>query len=361
MKIGLIIYGTLDQISGGYLYDRMLVDHLRHQGAHVEIFSLPVRNYCRHLADNFSRALPRVLETGGFDLLLQDELNHPSLFHMNSALRKTLKCPIIGIVHHLRISEGRAAWQNSLYRHPEKRYLETLDGLICNSETTRTVVEHLMSRAIPSVVAPPGGDHLGAGITAEEVSDRCRASGPLRILFTGNVLPRKGLHTLLAALDRLPDEGWQLTVAGSLSADRRYASRMERLVAGTGIKKRVELLDSVSTERLVDLMKSHHCLAGPSFYEGFGIAYLEAMGFGEPVIASTTGGVAEIITDGREGFLVPPGDCAGLAESIGRLIDDRDLLAAMSRAALRRHRAHPTWGVSMARAEDFLRGMIGRK
>ena len=53
MKIGLIIYGSLDTLSGGYLYDRMLVDYLRAQGDTVEIISLPWRNYAAHLTDNF--------------------------------------------------------------------------------------------------------------------------------------------------------------------------------------------------------------------------------------------------------------------------------------------------------------------
>ena len=88
MNIGLVIYGSLDLVSGGYLYDRLLVDHLRKRGARVEILSLPRRNYWRHLADNFSRRLPRAVEAMSPDLLLQDELYHPSLFHTNRRLKK---------------------------------------------------------------------------------------------------------------------------------------------------------------------------------------------------------------------------------------------------------------------------------
>ena len=49
MRIGLIIYGSLDTLTGGYLYDRLLVEHLRRQGDHVDIISLPWRTYGRHL------------------------------------------------------------------------------------------------------------------------------------------------------------------------------------------------------------------------------------------------------------------------------------------------------------------------
>ena len=78
MKIGLIIYGSIDTLSGGYMYDRMMVEYLRAQGDTVEIISLPWRNYAAHLTDNFSfKLLPNL------DILIQDELNHPSLIGAN--------------------------------------------------------------------------------------------------------------------------------------------------------------------------------------------------------------------------------------------------------------------------------------
>jgi glycosyltransferase involved in cell wall biosynthesis len=361
MNAGLVIYGSLDLVSGGYLYDRLLVDHLRQRGARVEILSLPWRNYFCHLTDNFSGSLPRAVEAMSPDLLLEDELNHPSLFHLNQRLQKKLKGPIIAIVHHLRSSEMRPAWQNSLYRLVEKRYLRTADGFIFNSETTRAVVRELLEKETPSVVAHPGGDHLGPCIPADRVAERCRRPGPLMILFAGNVIPRKGLHTLISALSRLARESWQLTVAGSLSADARYVRRIRGLIVESGLQGGVRLLDAVPREQLVGLLESHHCLAVPSSYEGFGIVYLEAMRFGAPVIATTAGAVPEVVTDGCEGFLVPPGNAGALAKAVDRLIQDRDLLLAMSLAAWRRSLNHPTWEESAARVGEFLLESIKRK
>jgi hypothetical protein len=98
VRVGLVIYGSLETISGGYLYDRILVEHLRHQGHRVVIFSLPWRTYARHLGDNLSRPLMRQLREASLDVLLQDELNHPSLFWLNRRLRDHVRYPIIGIV-----------------------------------------------------------------------------------------------------------------------------------------------------------------------------------------------------------------------------------------------------------------------
>jgi glycosyltransferase involved in cell wall biosynthesis len=358
MNISLIIYGTLDNLSGGYLYDRMVVDYLRSRGARIDILSLPWRNYAKHLMDNFSSNLPRILGERIPDLLLQDELNHPSLSFLNRRLRKTMNCPIISIVHHLRSSESRPAWQNGFYRWVEKRYLETADGFIFNSKTTRLVVNGLLEKEGRSIVAYPGKDHLKSDISEQMIVERCLQPGPLKILFTGNVIPRKGLHTLIHALARLPRQSWKLTVAGSLFADARYAERIKRLISREGLEDRIKLLDTVPQENLVGLLKSHHCLAVPSFYEGFGIVYLEAMGFGQPVIASTAGAVPEVVQDGREGFLISPGDTTALAGYISRLINDRDLLLNMSLAARKRYLEHPTWAESAEHVYDFLDEMI---
>ncbi len=106
MHIGLLIYGSLDTISGGYLYDRKLVEYLRSQGDTVDIISLPWRSYTAHLMDNFHFKLPRKL-----DILIEDELNHPSLILPNHR-RHTY--PVVSLVHHLRASELRPAWKNAI-------------------------------------------------------------------------------------------------------------------------------------------------------------------------------------------------------------------------------------------------------
>ena len=111
MKLGLVIYGSLDTMSGGYLYDRMLVSRLRQHGDDVEIISLPPGRYGRNLLDNF-----RFHESTGFDIMLQDELCHPSLLIQNA---RQHPCPIVSIVHNLRSAAGRVR-QDIFYRVVER-------------------------------------------------------------------------------------------------------------------------------------------------------------------------------------------------------------------------------------------------
>ena len=100
----------------------------------------------------------------------------------------------------------------------------------------------------------------------------------------GNLIPRKGLHTLLAALALLPREDWRLTVVGSLEMDPPYVAGIRRQIAALGLTAGDPCWDP-SPEELAARLRGSHLLAVPSSYEGFGIVYLEAMHFGLPVIA----------------------------------------------------------------------------
>jgi glycosyltransferase involved in cell wall biosynthesis len=358
MRVGLLIYGSLETISGGYLYDRKLVEHLRQQGDQVEIISLPWRNYLRHLGDNLSSGLLRRLGDLPVDVLLQDELNHPSLFWLNRHLRSQASYSMISIIHHLRSSEAHPAWQNWAYRWIESRYLETLDGFIFNSQTTRQAVANRLvqtrHKAPLSLVAYPAGDRFKPRMDARAIAQRALQSGPLRILFLGNLIPRKGLHTLLAALEQLDPQDWRLSIAGSLSVDAAYAQRMRQRVEHAGLSARVAFHGTLDEGPLARLMRSSHLLALPSSYEGFGIVYLEGMGFGLPAIATTVGAASEIITHAQDGFLIPPDDPQALAGHLRRLIEDRQELKEMSLAARLRYLAHPTWDDSMRTIRQFL-------
>ncbi len=360
MKIGFVIYGSLDTLSGGYLYDRKLVEYLRARGDTVEVISLPWRNYTAHLTDNFWFRLPpssviaseaRQSPTHKFDILIQDELNHPSLLLAN---RHPHPYPVISLVHHLRCSEPRPKWQNALYRVIEKKYLQSVDGFIFNSRTTKGVVNGLMVNGKPSIVAFPPTDRFGDALSENEIIERAK-SPELRILFLGNVIERKGLHILLDALAGQNEiSSYRLDVVGSLSADPTYAKAMQERVVINGLSSIVRFHGALDQEPLIEKLKAVHVLAVPSSYEGFGIAYLEGMGFGLPAIGTTAGAAGEVITDGVDGFLVGPGEVRELADRLKILAEQRDVLIRMSLAARARYLRQPKWEQTAGRIRDFL-------
>jgi glycosyltransferase involved in cell wall biosynthesis len=377
MKIGLVIYGSLDTLSGGYLYDRMLVEYLRAQGDTVEIISLPWRNYTAHLTDNLRFRLPHqpVIASReaakqsprdeSFDIIIQDELNHPSLIAANAGKHPY---PIISIVHHLRCSELRPKWQNDWYRLVEKKYLQSVDGFIFNSQTTKRVVNRFVESSKPSVVAYPPTDRFGEAIAEDEIVERAKVP-ELRILFLGNVIERKGLHTLIDALavERDSISLYHLDVIGSLTTDPAYAKAMREKVVALGLSSLrlrsgqafVFLHGPLDNEPLQQKLRQAHVLVIPSSYEGFGIVYLEGMGFGLPAIGTTAGAAGEIIEDGKTGYLIAPNDSASLASRLAGLWADRGLLTRLSLEARRRYLRQPKWEQTAGQIREFLQKQIG--
>jgi glycosyltransferase involved in cell wall biosynthesis len=361
MKIGLIIYGRLQTLSGGYLYDRKLVEYLEDQGDTVEIISLPWEGYGRHLLHNFWFALGEQLRQAEFDILLQDELNHPSLFWLNGRLRGQVPYPIISIVHHLRSSEARPGWQNWFYRQVEQRYLASVDGFVFNSQTTRQVVQLLVGDTQPNIVASPAGDRFQPTVTSQQMTARAHQPGPLRLLFVGSLIERKGLHFLLEAVAQLPQTDWQLDVVGATAVSPHYTQRIQQLIFQHGLNNKVTLHGPLSDDALSQKMQQSQLLVVPSSYEGFGIVYLEGMGFGLPAIAGCGGAAPEIITEGVNGFLVAgEGDTAVLRQHLYTLHHNRSLLTQMSHAAYQRFQTQPTWPQSMSQIRNFLQFTINR-
>jgi glycosyltransferase involved in cell wall biosynthesis len=372
MKIGLVIYGSLDTLSGGYLYDRLLVEYLQAQGDSVEVISLRWRNYLAHLGDNLSFRLPL-----GLDILIQDELNHPSLLRANG---QSHNFPVISLVHHLRCSEQRPAWQNAFYRLIERRYLLSVDGFIFNSATTREAVHALAGSSKPNVVAYPPTDRFGKGLleSTEEGADlvRTRISGipPLRLVFIGNVIPRKGLHTILNALVLLQTSvkntretfHFSLDIIGSLTSDLGYALEMQQFALSHDLSPgksstqtaTVHFHGALDNDLLIEKLRKAHVLVVPSSYEGFGIVYLEGMAFGLPAIGTTTGAASEIITNGETGFLIQPDDAQALASHLAALLADSDRLAKMSINALKRYQQQPRWNETAGQIRQFLQAQI---
>ncbi len=352
MRVGLIIYGDLRTLSGGYLYDRKLVEHLENQGDEVEIISLPWRDYLRHWQDNFNHALRERLGGLRVNVLLQDELNHPSLFILNAYLKKTVRFPLVSIVHHLRCNEQHPYPLRRFYRKIERRYLNSVDGFVCNSQTTLKTIKELVKNPKPALVATPGGDALP--VKSDPDSYAPRQNTEVRLLFVGNWIPRKGLHVLLKALTSLCSYPWKLSLVGRTNLMPSYERKIRHQIAAGGLSEKVHIHGAVSDEELVRLFQLADALVVPSQYEGFGIVYLEAMRFGVIPIGGQSGAAGEIIQSGINGFLVRPDSPADLSVVLSAIMIDPDLRNAIQKAARQRYEQFPGWRESMAAVRQFL-------
>ncbi len=336
MRLGFLVYGSLDLVSGGFLYDRQVVAGLRALGHSVEVVALPWRTYRRALLDNL-QPLPGGLDR--FDLIIEDELIHPSVFLRRRRLRAA-GVRIVSLVHNLagRQPSTPRRW---LVERCERAYLGSVDGVVTVSEDTLGDVRAACPEVGPSVVAYAGRDHLPSAVDEAALAARAAAPGPLRVVCVGTVAPHKGAHRLLAALSRSGPEV-VVDLAGSLQSDPAYVARLRAFVADSGLCDRVTFHGQLDEPALTALLARSHVFALPSDRESYPISGIEALGAGLPLLITTEGGTAELLGDTGAGTLIPPDDIGAWRAALAALTD-RDRLLAASRGALARYRGHGTW------------------
>lgn len=169
----------------------------------------------------------------------------------------------------------------------------------------------------------------GVDLTRAPTGPKPRSSA-LRVLFVGRAEPRKGLPLLLAAFDALVEHTpATLTVVGA-----RPEEVLPYVEGETAA--RVTVLGRVSDEELWRQRHAADVLCAPSLWgESFGMILIEAFAAGTPVLASAIAGYSDVVDDGRNGILVPPGDSRALGEALRGLAKDRSALERMGSAARR--------------------------
>ncbi|HSZ82289.1 MAG TPA: glycosyltransferase family 4 protein [Polyangia bacterium] len=346
MRIAFVLLGDLDLVSGGFLYDRMLVERLRRRGHTVDVVSLPWGSRARAVASNL-QALPPALADA--DVVIEDELCHAAVFARNRQLRRA-GVPVVALVHNL------AHPARGGHRPPgaalERRYLRTVDAIVAVCESTLRDARASLERDVPAIVAPAGRDHLPASLpTAAAVAARARAAGPLRVLSSAAVTRGKGLHRLLDVLARPAAAAVELDVAGPLDVDPVYVRRVQTLIERLGLAARVRLHGLLRDDALWALYARAHVLALPSDREAYPLAVVEALGFGLPVLVTDEGGAREVLGEGAQGRCLAPGDTDAWATALAAFAADRDGLARAGAAALDRFAALGTWDDVAARVE----------
>jgi glycosyltransferase involved in cell wall biosynthesis len=372
MHIILVIYGGLDQVTGGYLYDRKVVSFLRAKGIEVEVASLPSRPYmCAALQGLTAQVRSLIKSRGGKKhdrpLVVIDELTHPSLL-IPLLFRSGTLGHVVVLVHHLRCDERRGPIGRLISGLIERLLLNRSAHIIVNSSITEISVRKRLRREIPLFVCRPGCDTLPQPLdTAEGIGMRHSEEG-VRLLTVGNIIPRKGHMALIRGLRPLRHMKWRLTIVGKDEPESRYSKRLHALIDAEDMGCRVSFAGTVDDRELVRLYSSADIFLFPSSHEGYGIALAEALRFGLPFIASDSGGVREIVgmegqsdldaadEDAEEGgrrakgvrrcrggFLTEQDHTEAFGLCLRRLIEDSELRKNLSAEATERSRELPSW------------------
>ena len=217
----------------------------------------------------------------------------------------------------------------------EQRLCQAADELITCSQAMREDVITQLGADPAKVVVLPNGIDEAIWRTDETQRRRARVrwggTGPL-LMFTGRLEVEKGIYTMLDALPKIlnsfPDA--RLVVAGQGGQSAQFDTD----IAERGLSPAVMRAGWLSEDELKALIAAADVALVPSIYEPFGLVALEAMALGTPVVAARTGGLADIVDNGRTGLTFAPGDPGELASAVVETLSDRR--AARDRAELAR-------------------------
>ncbi|MEH0071193.1 glycosyltransferase family 4 protein [Pannonibacter sp. Pt2-lr] len=335
--------GDLDTPTGGYGYDRRIIAGLRELGRDVKLLELgygfPFPE--QEVLSNAERAL-EALPDG--TLLVVDGLAYALLGA--AAARLAPRLTLVCLLHHpLCLESGLDPQTASQLEAAERDALRHAHEVIVTSHATAERVRVLF--AVPSAhlhVVEPGTDRapqaMGSG-------------GPvLRLLAVGSIVPRKGYDVLVEALAGLTQFDWQLEVAGGILDEACHAAILQQ-IAAYGLEQRITLHGALSSTVLEAAYAAADLFVLASRYEGFGMAFTEALARGLPVIGSG-GPAVERSLSGGGGIYVLPGSVEDLREALRRLMTGsalRQQLAAEARAAAERM---PDWTEAARQFSDAL-------
>lgn len=335
-----IVPGPIDQLTGGYLFDRRLVEGLRDRGWTVDLIELAGQfpfadeQACRAA----ERACARCADEA---CVVIDGLALPAF--QEALPRHADRLRVVGFVHHpLSLETGLSGSAREALAKIEARLWPMLRGIVCPSADSARAVSSCGVPAERIAITPPGTDAVQAGEPFR--NGTLDAADPVvRLLAVGTVTARKGHLLLIEALAALdPRLAWQLDCIGSLERDAATVEALRSAIARTGLGSRVSLYGEVPRARLDQAYGQADLFVLPSWHEGYGMVFAEALAWGLPVIATTGGALPEVVPPSA-GRLVAPGDRQALSRALAELLGDAALRRSLSMGAREAARRLPDW------------------
>jgi glycosyltransferase involved in cell wall biosynthesis len=222
----------------------------------------------------------------------------------------------------------RGGGRQRFLRATRNAALKRARHVFCPSSYLRDVALRWGLDAGRVTVLPNPAPTIPAMPTREKLRAELELAGDV-VVFAGRLGPQKAVGVLLEALRRVSDVS--LVIAG----DGPERSALERRALELGLGSRARFLGSVPRETVLRLFRAADASVLPSAWENFPHTIVEALAVGCPVIATAVGGVPEVVHDGENGLLVPPGDPAALATAIKRFFGDGSLRERLRDAAAR--------------------------
>ncbi len=318
------IPGDLATPTGGYVYARKILPLLAERFP-IEVCTLPGGFPLASEAElDVAAATLAALDAPGTVFFI-DGLAYGAL---PLSTLQGLKRPVVALVHHpLGLEEGLPSSKRTHLLKTEGEALAFARHVVAPSHGTARELTRLFGVPAGKItIAEPG---ILRGKRAAAVP----AAEPPHVVSVGTLTPRKGFGVLLDALNEVRDLPWRATIAGSVDQSPDTTALVRRKLEAYDFEERVRLAGQLEEAALSALYSTGDVFALASLYEGYGMAFAEAMAHGLPVVASGEGAVRDTVPDAA-GFVCATGDVAAFSKA---------LRALLSNAALRREKAGSAW------------------
>jgi glycosyltransferase involved in cell wall biosynthesis len=324
------IPGDINTLTGGYAYDRRLSAELRALGHNIEHLRLSNR-FPVPDADAFADAAAQFSALPDQAIVIADGLAYGVMETI--AEQHAARLNIIALCHHpLMLEAGLSSAQVQQLFSSEQRALNAAKAVIVTSPMTGKILAEQFS--IPSTkitVALPGTD--------PQIFSRCTSNPP--VLLTLATLTRRKAHdVLIDALATIKHLEWSARFVGGAEFDPEWALFLKQKVATYGLEQRIIFTGTITNT--ANEYSAADVFVLPSLFEGYGMAFAEALSFGLPIVAARTGAVPDVVPDSA-GILVAPHESITLADALQKLLTDTSLRQQLQTGAQAAARNLPSW------------------
>jgi glycosyltransferase involved in cell wall biosynthesis len=336
------IPGDLATPTGGYRYDRRVMEELGKLGWNVRVLALP-GDFPSPSGVSLRKTEEMLATTSEEAPVFFDGLAFGAI---PSEILVRVPRRYVALVHHpLAFETGLAPERISYFRHSERAALVHAVSVVVTSAATRHLLVADFGVTIDCVtVAEPG----------TEPASRARGSGGSpRFLSVGAVSPRKGFRTLVEALSAIAELDWDCRIAGSLDRDPDETAALRKRIAEAKLDKRVALLGTLDEDRLQAEYDRATLFVLPSHFEGYGMAFAEALAHGLPIVACS-GSATGSTVPAAAGIFVPAGNAEQLAAALRHLISNPAEIGKRSDAAWEHAKSLPRWRDTAAKIAAVL-------
>ncbi len=321
--------------SGGHTYNRCIIEQAEHRGYPLQSVPLSTNCFTSSNLGNISRTPDQLVIIDSLLAFSPEQL--PNLPH---TARLGLLLHYLPSTNPQIDEKGRTA-----SRRLENRVIDSMQFIICTGKTMRELLQHRYPDKLIRL-CEPGVSSVFKTTTIEKPS--AKSGVEIQLITVANYVPAKGYEFLLEILNNLQDRNWQWYWVGEDVTDPPHSETLLSRVDHLGLAKRIFRPQVPNQAALAKLMAKMDIFLSASYFESYGMAMAEAVASGLAVITTQVGEASRLIDHGRNGFLVPLGQCDVYTQHLAELIDAPERLAAI-KSKVRETRSR-TWAQSF---DDF--------